>query len=85
MLEALLLFKYEEEDRLVKRIAIQAAGIMQSSGNLKKSTSTDNLIDSIYAPLIDTEATEKTSHKVITDQDEAKKVVAEIQAKINRQ
>lgn len=82
----MLLFKYEEEDRLVKRIAVQAAGIMQSSGNLKKSANTENLLDSIYSPLVDAQASaRKADRKVIRDQDEAKKVVEGIQAKINKQ
>lgn len=82
----MLLFKYEEEDRLVKRIAVQAAGIMQSSGNLKKSANTENLLDSIYSPLVDDQASaRKADRKVIRDQDEAKKVVEGIQAKINKQ
>ena len=82
----MLLFKFEEEDRLIQRLAVQAAGIMQSSGNLKKTANTESVMESIYAPLITHEETaDVPERKVITDQEEARMAVEKIKAKINKQ
>lgn len=58
MLEAVLETQFESEDRLLHRLAHQFAGVMLSSGNMKKHSKMGEIVESIYAPIIPDEPVE---------------------------
>lgn len=77
-------YRVSEEDRLLERIAYQLAGVMLSSGNLKKSATVESVVESIYAPLVPREEHSK-GREVTDDQEEAREIVQRLAAKMNKQ
>lgn len=73
------------EDRLLHRLAFQVAGIMLTSGNMKKSSKPEDVVRSIYAPLIPTEdkPVEKTVERKELNQDQANQFIADLENRIN--
>lgn len=86
MVDSTLTVKFEEEDRVLLRVAAYAAGIMQASGNYKKSTSIQDLIDSIYRPLIpikEPEEASKTPVRKDVSREEAAAMIAGMAEQLN--
>ena len=85
MVYSVLEFNLETEDRLLQRLAYQVAGVMLSSGNMKKNTKTDEVVDSIYAPIIQKEEpSQKKPERKDLNQDEAKQFIENLNKRINR-
>lgn len=85
MVVALQTFRLEEEDRLLFRMALQTVGIMQSTGNYKKSVKSEDLLESIYRPLISDEKDVKQKREVSDDPEYAKEFVKQLEQKIQAQ
>lgn len=83
MVAAVMTYKLEEEDRLVKRLAYQAAGVMLSSGNMKKSANVESVTESIYMPLV-AETPEEAPQRENLDKDAARQFVEQLENKMSR-
>lgn len=86
MVAASITYDIEREDRFLRRIAYQAAGIMLSSGNYKPSTQLQSVVDSVYAPLIPKEEKDvgqSTGRKVTDDPEKAKAFISALEEKMN--
>ncbi len=80
------LFRLEEEDRFLQRVAYQAAGIMISSGNYKKSAKVESIAESIYVPIVSKTASHEKAERVVSaDPEEARQFVKQLEAKMNKQ
>lgn len=79
------MYTAESEDRLIYRAALQTVGIMQSTGNYKKSVTHDELIDSVYRPLVPTAEEAKKERVVSDDPEYAKEFVKQLEQKIQTQ
>lgn len=82
MVGAVMTYKLEEEDRLVKRLAYQAAGVMLSSGNMKKSANVESVTESIYMPLV-AETPEEAPQRETLDKDAARQFVEQLENKMS--
>ncbi len=86
MVTSVTLFRLEEEDRFLQRVAYQAAGIMISSGNYKKSARVESVIETIYAPIVPKGIAKEKVKRVVSDDPEvARQFVKQLEAKMNRQ
>lgn len=85
MVYSVLENKLEDEDRFLHRLAYQVAGIMLASGNMKKNTSAEDVVKSVYAPIIPEEVAKNAPQRkdIITDQEEARKFVTDLASKID--
>lgn len=83
MVSATVAFRIEEEDRLLQRLAYQAAGIMLASGNMKKSANVSTVSESIYMPLAEVTAEEAPQRETL-DKDAAKAFVEKLENKMSR-
>ena len=63
-------------------MAYQVAGIMQSSGNMKKDFTQDKIVSAIYQPIIPVDTPEVPKRKVVDTHEHANKVIAEIEKRI---
>lgn len=86
MVASVTLFRLEEEDRFLQRVAYQAAGIMISSGNYKKSARVESVAESIYVPIVPKGIAKEKVKRVVSDDPEvARQFVKQLEAKMNRQ
>lgn len=84
MVHGCLQFNLESEDRLLHRLAYQVAGIMMSSGNMKKNAKADEIVNSVYAPLIPVDQSDKPVQRQVSDDpEEARRIISEIKNRIH--
>lgn len=72
MVHAHLEVQFETEDRLLHRLAYQFAGVMLSSGNMKKNSKAQDVVESIYAPIL----AEPTEEPVVKERQDLSKTQA---------
>lgn len=85
MITGCLEFNIETEDRLLQRLAYMFATVAMSSGNYKKHTKSQDIVDGMYSPLIQqiTDEPDKPVRPQLS-QDEAADFVASMQSQMNK-
>lgn len=85
MIAGTIEYNLESEDRLLQRMAYMFATVAMSSGNYKKNTKGQDIVDSMYSPLLQQLHPDKSvaPERPELNKDEAASFVANMEKQMN--